>query len=425
MNFTDAASSLYHARLSSSLNEERAFRERAWEGFVGLNLPSKRDEAWRYTSLALEEWTPWLQGSVDQALIHKELSSEILAYLRFWSQQFDLVVLIDGLLSQEHTSLHRRYLKPVDFATLNHGYTDGWSALNCALGQPGFRIEIPAGAVLDRPVLLVHVQLSDQRWNPSVNQIVLDRDSQLNLAELFVGSEGNRYLRTNINSVRLAQSSVLNWIRVQREVKSAFCYSEIHGQIAASSRFGFVQFNGGATWSRSCVNLDLLGEQAEACLSGLTFAAGEQFSEQQVRVRHEKGMNSSSQLFKSVLKDRARGVMNGKIYIAQGAQKVSSSQLNHNLLLSRTAEADTKPELEIYADDVKANHGASVGRLDENKLFYLMSRGISRSESMQLLARAFAEDILMRIESRPLRNFAESSVNEWLADFSYEMEKVV
>jgi Fe-S cluster assembly protein SufD len=135
-----------------------------------------------------------------------------------------------------------------------------------------------------------------------------------------------------------------------------------------------------------------------------------------------KGLSESSQLFKGVLKDTARGVLNGKIYIAKDAQKVSSMQLNHNLLLSKGAEADTKPELEIYADDVKANHGASIGRLDEDKVFYLMSRGIPRALAQQMLAHAFVGDVLMKIGPRLLRRFADACVHGWLPDFSADIE---
>jgi len=129
------------------------------------------------------------------------------------------------------------------------------------------------------------------------------------------------------------------------------------------------------------------------------------------------GHTVSSQLFKGILKDRARGVLNGKIYIGPKAQKVASSQLNHNLLLSPTAEADTKPELEIYADDVKANHGATVGRMDGEKLFYLLSRGLPLHESRQMLARAFVDEVLMKIASRSSRQFVQSRMESLLRDF--------
>jgi Fe-S cluster assembly protein SufD len=122
------------------------------------------------------------------------------------------------------------------------------------------------------------------------------------------------------------------------------------------------------------------------------------------------------------LKDSARGVLNGKIVIERDAQKVVSSQLNHNLLLSKTAEADTKPELEIYADDVKANHGASVGRMDEEKLFYLMSRGIPRSQAQEMLAHAFVGDVLMKIDTPLLYQFADENVRGWLPDFMGGLE---
>ena len=182
------------------------------------------------------------------------------------------------------------------------------------------------------------------------------------------------------------------------------------------------QLNSGAAWARGSLKIDIKGEHCEANIHGLTLARGEQHIDQRVEVNHHAALTTSSQLFKGVLKDHARGVLNGKIFIARDAQKVVSSQLNHNLLLSSTAEADTKPELEIYADDVKANHGASVGQLDEAKLFYLLSRAIPRHEAVQMLARAFAGDVLMKVPALALRELLSEQVAAVLPDFAPQME---
>jgi Fe-S cluster assembly protein SufD len=180
--------------------------------------------------------------------------------------------------------------------------------------------------------------------------------------------------------------------------------------------------NSGALWARTSLRADTDGIEAEATVSGITFARGKQHNDQRILVNHFCADTRSSQLFKGVLKDQSRGVVNGKIYIAQDAQEVVSSQLNHALLLSPGAEADIKPELEIYADDVKANHGASIGRLDQDKVFYLVSRGIRRHQAQQMLAHAFVTDVLMKIESRELRALADERVNGWLPAFIEEME---
>jgi Fe-S cluster assembly protein SufD len=178
------------------------------------------------------------------------------------------------------------------------------------------------------------------------------------------------------------------------------------------------QLNFGGKWHRNAIRVNIGGEGAQAHLNGLTLGAGQQHFDQRVVVQHSVGQSESTQLFKGVLQDQAKSTLNGKIFIAKDAQKVASQQYNHNLLLSTGAEANSKPELEVYADDVKANHGATVGQMDTAKLFYLESRGIPREQAKQLLAQAFCSDVLMKVEHRAKRKLAERFTKENLSKFA-------
>ena len=232
------------------------------------------------------------------------------------------------------------------------------------------------------------------------------------------------YLHTAITHVELNEGAQLHWVRQQEEAADSSYFAEVQSQLAKNALLNLTQISSGAGWARSSLKVDIAGEGADAQINGLSFGRVRQHVDQRVRVNHLAPRTTSAQLFKGILRDQARGILNGKIYIARDAQKVVSSQLNHNLIIGNEAEADTKPELEIYADDVKANHGASVGSLDDEKLFYLTSRAISLSDARVLLANAFAGDVVMKIGSVPLRDLTQDRINRIFAGVSRNGERV-
>lgn len=174
---------------------------------------------------------------------------------------------------------------------------------------------------------------------------------------------------------------------------------------------------------RQSYTIEQCGENAESSCNGLYLADGVEHSDHRVVMRHLKPNGRSRQLYKGVLKGKARTVFNGKIYIEKDAQKIDSNQLNNNLILSQGAEADSKPELEVYADDVKANHGSSIGRLDEDQLFYLRSRCLSRAEAVQYLARGFVRDVSLQLQSLRLRDAAEIWISKQFGEFQKSIEQ--
>ena len=341
-----------------------------------------------------------------------------------WRGEFDIAVIVNGQLMMKDSQL-----------TLESGYAlsqrssqvelpliydDGFLSAAVAVHHGGYELRVADGIEFPRPLLILHCQHGEASWSSTLNRVMLGRGSKFQLVEVFMGTSTD-YLRTDVTQVELSESAELAWVRCQEESGRAISFGETQTQIAASAKLTLTQLNAGAGWARSSLKVNLGGEQAEAHINGLSFGRDQQHVDQRVQMNHLAPLTHSSQLFKGILKDRARGVLNGKIYIARHAQKVISSQLNHNLLLSSLAEADTKPELEIYADDVKANHGATIGRLDDDKLFYLLSRAIPRAEAEQLLAQAFVGDVLMKITSDPLRDLLTDRVQRLIPDYSSQM----
>lgn len=418
MSFTERLASTYQEVLGSAPVAEKRFRADAWAQYSRLGLPHRQTETWRYSNLNAVLKTDWpLAGHLSDSSILEEVER----IREKWRLQFDIAVVLDGLFRPELSETGGYKVSALDLSSLGDvRFEDGWGGLSAALARPGFSLEI-SGERAKRPLLIVQAHSGGAVWSTSVNRIVLSSHSSAEIASILIGPN-SKYLRSDITLVDLGESSRLEWARIQHESAEAYHFSEVQGRLTKGSRLNLTQLNGGAAWSRTSLRAQILGDLGEAHIHGLTFGRASQHIDQRVEVRHSSAHTTSSQLFKGILKDAARGVLNGKIVIERDAQKVVSSQLNHNLLLSKTAEADTKPELEIYADDVKANHGASVGRMDEEKLFYLMSRGIPREQAQQMLAHAFVGDVLMKIEAPLLHQFADENVRGWLPDFMSGME---
>lgn len=424
MSFLNAVQSEYERAVTSSPGgADLAARERAWAVFNKMGLPTRKTEAWRYSTLAGLTRSAWASPPAGRGMIPAAAT----ALREIWRDRFDVLMVVNGEARLSESVLSPEWSALIGSAALadtedGHpaSFEDGFAGLATAISRPGVDLMVPAGHRSRRPLLLIRAQHGEGAWAATNNRIRLGADAEVDLGEIFL-SETGRGLRTDLTRVTLAPGSRLNWLRMQEDGADFSHFAEVSAELADSSGLFLHQLNRGGAWMRGTLRADIRGEGAEAQVSGLTFGHSSQHIEQRVIANHLAPRTTSTQLFKAVLKDRARGVLNGKIFIAQDAQKVSSSQLNHNLLLSPGAEADTKPELEIYADDVKANHGASVGRLDEGKMFYLMSRGIRRDLAQQMLARAFVGDVLMKIGAPVLRDLAETRVAGWLPDFAAGM----
>lgn len=401
MSLITAAKHQLDCLIPRAARDEKSFREEAWLRMETMGLPGRRTETWKYSSLvALDKMDLPLQAGVSG-----NLPSAWTAWLEKIKKDFDTVVVVNGRY-QAALSAPGNQVKIGTALLKSFTGEDGFSSLSAAVAEPGLRIEAPAGVKVKRPLLILKYQDNASSWISTFNEVVVGADAELRTVEILAGGK-DKYLRTDLNALRLGENASLQWVRHQRESQEAYHFSETQVQMPALSRLHFTQVNRGARWLRGHLLVEITGAGAEAIVQGLTFLENDQHNDQRVVLSHRAGQTSSSQLFKGIFKDRSRGALNGKIFIAQDAQKVTSQQYNHNLLLSHGAEADTKPELEIYADDVKANHGATVGRLDEEKMFYLRSRGLTAAYAEQLLSEAFARDIYMKIPDLLLRKLAE------------------
>jgi Fe-S cluster assembly protein SufD len=404
----------YDDLIEKASPSERSFRERAWDAYRKQGLPEHGLESWKYSTPATwlgREWVP----SIELPTIPAWALTRVIP----WTSRFEVVFLVNGRLVNQKlpSGVSARSFD----RDLNLNFDDGVISASTALSVGGVQIDFGTSSS-QKPLLLVHVHSGDAQWTAASHHVQVAAGVRAELVEIFVSQNAN-YLRTDISRVDVSEGGSLEWVRLQMEGQQASFLADVQAHLDKHSRVSVTQINAGAQWSRNSLKFDVRGAGAEAQVNGMTFGAGQSHIDQRVQISHHVGDTSSSQLFKGILKDRSRGVLNGKIFIGPHAQRVNSSQLNHNLLLSPHAEADTKPELEIFADDVKANHGATVGRLDEERLFYLLSRGIPLSEAQHILARAFVDDVTMKIRGMELRQIVNTELERLVPEFLRDIEE--
>lgn len=289
-----------------------------------------------------------------------------------------------------------------------------FTALNSAFFRDGAVLVIPDGVAVEPPIHLLHVALGGAMpWvSYPRNLIVLGRGSRANVIESWIGlplQTGQEPTFTAaVTEVLLAADAVLDHVRIQREDRQAFHFSNLAASLGASARFTTHLVSLGGGWVRNESRVRFGGQNAEATVNGLYFGRGTQHVDNHTVIDHALPHCASHELYKGILDDRARGVFNGKIFVRQDAQKTDAKQTNQTLLLSDDAVINTKPQLEIFADDVKCTHGATVGNLNEDALFYLRSRGLDVTEARALLTYAFANDILNRIAIAPVQQRLEA-----------------
>ena len=296
---------------------------------------------------------------------------------------------------------------------------NGFIALNTALIGDGAVIHVEDGTTVDAPIHLLFAAGGDAASPIAAyprNLIVLGRNARATVIENYAGPDGVEYLTNAVTEIVLGPGAVLEHCRLQQEGSQGFHVGGTIVRQERDSRFISHVLSLGAALSRGDLDVQLAGEGAAASLNGLYVCGGRQHIDNHLRVDHLKPRTTSEQTWRGVLDGRSRAVFNGKVVVHKDAAKTDARQSNANLLLSDEAEVDTKPELEIYADDVKCSHGATVGRLDPDMLFYLRSRAIPEQVARSLLIYAFAEDLIRRIGVKPIRERVERIVAGRLPD---------
>ncbi len=394
-----------------------------------LGLPSRRDEYWRYTSLNELSKNNFQLANGAPALGVPPLPHRAVAELASYRIVFvnghlrpDLCVLNDmpdGVLVaglEDMIAAAPNRLQPVLGQNVDLSRLP-LAALNTAFMRDGMVLFVDAGVVVDKPVHLVSIASpsdTPMMLQPR-NLVALGDGAKVNLIESYIGGSGGAYFNNLVSELSLGERAELNHYTFQEEGPAAVHISATALNLAAEANYGGFILQSGGLVGRSETHAVLTGPSADCRLDGIYLGTGSQVLDNTTYVEHVATSCRSRQVYKGVLDGRARGVFQGKIHVRPGAQQADGYQMSRALLLSPRAEIDTKPELEIYADDVKCSHGATAGELDADAMFYLMSRGITEEAARRILIEAFVGEALSKIRLSQVAEDFSAHVRNWLS----------
>lgn len=395
-------------------------RKEAISRFGELGFPTTRLEEWKYTDLSPLARTAFRASEFRADGLTPELLSDLpLAHAAFteccsrivfvnghYNPQLSSPDLPQGVVAGSLASAIKRNTPGVqEHLTRYAGFErQAFVALNTALMEDGAFLEVPSGVVVDRPIHLLFVATGEEpiAVHPR-NLIIAGDDSQVSIIEDFVALDGGVYFTNAVSEIVAGENSIVEHYKLQAESDRAFHISTIQTHQARSSRFTAHSISFGGALVRNDVNVTLDGEGADCALNGLYVTADDQHVDNHTVIDHRKPHCTSRELYKGILDDESSAVFNGSIVVRADAQKTDARQSNKNLLLSEYATINSKPQLEINADDVKCSHGTSIGHLDEDSLYYLRSRGIGVDEARAVLTYGFANDVLNRMKIDAVR----------------------
>ncbi len=394
--------------------------------FAELGFPTLRDEDWRYTNVAP---IAKLEFKVADPVVVNGAETKILEESIFAEMPGHRLVFVNGYFCAKLSSI-----KPVsggvrieNLATAiatnsaliekhlgKYAQTAGnaFAALNQAFFTDGAFIFVPQGQEVAETVELIYISSAKQNGEVILprNLIIAEANTKLTVVESYLSTANVAYFTNAVTEIVAGDNAVVEHVKLQDEALNAFHVAAIAGEFGRASHTRVHSFALGARLSLNNIRVKLAGEGLESVLNGLYLTRGEQLADHHMIVEHAEPHCASHEYFNGILDDKSKGVFHGRILVREIAQKTDAKQTNKNLLLSDDATADTKPQLEIYADDVKCTHGATIGQLNDESIFYLRSRGLGTDTARRMLIHAFAGEIIERIQSETVRTTIDKLV---------------
>ena len=401
-----------------------SLKQKGAERFARLGIPTTRNEDWKFTNASLIAQVAWQPprtavsaavGLADLEPFRLGLPAHELVFVngRFaphLSRTGDLpaavtVASLAQVLEANPDQVESYIGSIADIG--NHAF----SALNTSQISDGAVVLIPRGLRIPDPIHLVFLSNAEAEWaaHPR-NLIVAGESSDVTVVETYAGIRDSVYFTNAVTEIAVGPNARVEHLKLERESEQAFHVGTIEVRQERDSRFRSFSFALGGSLVRTNIYSVMAGEGSDCTMNGLYLLHGSQHIDHQTRIEHAFPNCTSREVYKGILDGNSHAVFNGKVFVRPEAQKTDGKQTNKNLLLSEGAKVDTKPQLEIFADDVKCTHGATVGRLDEIGLFYLESRGISAARARRLLTYGFAAEVLGEIDVEPIRHQLERLV---------------
>ena len=399
-------------QLKSTLSSERA---EALSQFLAAGFPTKKDEEYKYTDLS--EAVNKQYSLVPKQEFH--ITKEQLDQLHLGEEHFDFIVFVNGKFQK---ALSKISVENAEFLTLNNAFSSNkdlvekyfnqikpkntaFTALNDALYSDGFFLFVPKNTVIEKPIHLFYISENQDEnvFYTTRNLLIVEESAKVEVIESHHNFDETYTFTNSVTEIFVGKNAKADWHKLQNDSQTTYLVDSTFAKQERDSLATVNTFAFGGKLVRN--NLDFIhtGENINSFMNGITIIGNEQLVDHHTAVHHNEPNCESYQNYKGVFKDKAHGVFNGKVFVNKIAQKTNAYQQNNNILLSEGATIDTKPQLEIFADDVKCSHGCTVGQLNDEALFYLRARGISKKEAQALLLYAFANDAMENIDIEPLK----------------------
>lgn len=416
-------------KFERSLNGEKdshfhKMRKSALDEFSKLSVPTQKDEEWKYTNIS-----PLLKHNFVQGKrVH--LTPDKISKFLFDQLEHSLMVFVNGHFAPELSrlddipdtvkvsSLSDEIKKNNPLVAKHLGkYADNknqiFTALSTAFTNDGAFIYVPEGKIIENAIHIIFLTSSEQKiCTQPRNLFIAGKNSQVTIIEHYVSDDDNVYFTNSVTEIIADENAIVDHIRLQEESTKAFHIARMEVDQERSSTFSSHLISTGAEFARNEFNATFNDEGSECTLNGLFMIKDDQLFDAHTMIDHAKPHCVSHEHYKGILQDKSKGVFNGKVMVRQDAQKTNAFQENNTILLSDDAVMNTKPQLEIFADDVKCSHGATIGKLDQNAMFYLKSRGIGDEAATAILIHAFASDVITSIKIPAVREYLEKIISQ-------------
>jgi Fe-S cluster assembly protein SufD len=432
MNNSNEIKNWYGTQLEEFLKSSNGsalspLRKTAVSDYAGLSFPTTKEEDWRFTNI-----DPLLKTGFSPVkdTVSKLTKSKLAPFL-FHKSDFATIVFVNGVFQKQLSKLDAGegvVISTLEEALVAHpGHAqaylgklassgkDIFNALNAGLLRDGIFILFKKNTIAEKPIHILHVIDSDKNVLAQPRLLIVGGDfSKGEIIESYESLTSTPYMTNSVAEIVLEENAFISHVKIQNESTSGFHVGTSDIGLKKASNYTSYNLNFGAKIARNNINAKFEQPGTECHLFGLYMGSGDQLIDNHTLIDHAQPLCNSNELYKGVLTGSARAVFNGKIIVRRDAQKTNAFQQNKNILLSEDALVDTKPQLEIFADDVKCSHGATVGQLDEEALFYLRSRGIGKDAARSIMVAAFAEDVVKNIRHKHVVEYLEEKIAQKL-----------
>lgn len=405
-------------------------RQKAIESFSSLGIPARKNEEYKYSNVQKLFGEGWKIGKLESWKVDFKIEKYLIPNL-----DSHIVVLVNGFFAEELSSLKNldktvvvsslqkafeKYSEVIEkhFSTCADIHSDAFIALNTAYAADGVFIYVPENKIVQKPIHIINlITAKESALFFSRNLFVVGKSAQVQLVETFETHDlPVKAISTSVTEIAIDENTRVQYYRLQNDCENGQQINTVCVSQQKNSHFdtNTVTLSGG--WVRNNLNIALNDENCETHLNGLFITSENQLVDNHTLVDHRKPHCGSNQTYKGILNDKSTGIFNGKIFVQRDAQKTNAYQSSKNILLSDDAVINTKPQLEIYADDVKCSHGSSTGKIDEDALFYLRTRGLGIENARKLLLHAFVNDVMQTIRINALRDYLETLIHKKLGE---------